>query len=58
MADGAFYEQDAQPFSTIQFYSTENDTLARLPITIVGEDQNQNSNFIDLWTSLMMILQT
>ena len=41
-SDGAFYEQDAQPFSTIQFYSTENDTLTRLPITIVGEDQNQN----------------
>ncbi|MBT7730093.1 MAG: VCBS repeat-containing protein, partial [Rhodospirillaceae bacterium] len=38
-SDGAFYEQDAQPFSTIQFYSTENDTLTRLPITIVGEDQ-------------------
>ena len=46
-SDGAFYEQDAQPFSTIQFYSTENDTLTRLPITIVGEDQSQNGNFIE-----------
>ena len=45
--DGAFYEQDAQPLNTIQFYSTENDILTRSPITILGEDQNQNVNFMD-----------
>ena len=54
--DGAFYEQDAQPLNTIQFYSTENDILTRSPITILGEDQNQNVNFMDFLESYFISL--
>ena len=45
-ADGAYYEGDGEAFSSLQFYSTNDNVLTRLPLTIIGEDQNSDGNFM------------
>ena len=45
--DGAYYEDDGQAFSRLEFYSTENQTLTPLPVRVLDEDTQQNINFFD-----------
>ena len=45
--DGAYYEDDGQAFSRLEFYSTENQTLTPLSVRILDEDTQQNINFFD-----------
>ena len=45
--DGAYYEDDGQAFSRLEFYSTENQTLTPLSVRVLDEDTQQNINFFD-----------
>ena len=45
--DGAYYENDGQAFSTFEFYSTADNVLTPLSISILGEDQQKNINFFE-----------